>query len=269
MTAETFQTSETPEPAPRAPVPTSPPVILPGHPAVRYARMSLRGYAVVIAGLAMVMASFLLPAIMRNLVMWAGCGVLILGAIAAWAWGMQMTTASARERAAGYTTMRNGPVALWLLDAKTGAVLRRAGEVDLVDALAANRIRDAIPPEPPALLPGRSARALSRLVMASWAVSGIGVAWALTAAVRGPQLHVPSLLLAVVVAVFGVAAVAALPVNLWARRRLRARTTRELAAGYTTLPGRAYDHWQLDPKTGAVLRRPGETTARPGARAPR
>ncbi|MHB8673232.1 MAG: hypothetical protein ACYDAK_06080 [Candidatus Limnocylindrales bacterium] len=38
---------------------------------------------------------------------------------------------------------------------------------------------------------------------------------------------------------------------------------KELSTGYTTLFGREYAaYWQLDPKTGEVLRRPGEPDVR-------
>jgi type IV secretory pathway VirB2 component (pilin) len=40
----------------------------------------------------------------------------------------------------------------------------------------------------------------------------------------------------------------------------------EYAAGYTTLFGPPYEYWQLDDRTGEVLRRPGETKARPRSR---
>jgi hypothetical protein len=43
--------------------------------------------------------------------------------------------------------------------------------------------------------------------------------------------------------------------------RIRA-SIRETQAGYTTLYDRYYDLWQLDPKTGAVLRHPGERVVR-------
>ncbi len=43
--------------------------------------------------------------------------------------------------------------------------------------------------------------------------------------------------------------------------RIRA-TRREAEAGYTTLWYRYYHLWQLDPRTGEALRRPGERTVR-------
>jgi hypothetical protein len=37
---------------------------------------------------------------------------------------------------------------------------------------------------------------------------------------------------------------------------------KERKAGYTTLYGMHYEYWQLDPRTGAVLRRPGDREAK-------
>jgi hypothetical protein len=56
--------------------------------------------------------------------------------------------------------------------------------------------------------------------------------------------------------------------GLWAFHALAAAMARERDAGYTSLHGRYWELWQLDPKTGEVLRRPGEREVRRRPRTP-
>ncbi len=115
---------------------------------------------------------------------------------------------------------------------------------------------------PPRLLPGRSQISYMRVGMASLGVGVVG----LVAMVGGTLLfeNTPSVRQPLVLLTGG-PAVAASFVMLWAAIGAWLRARREAAAGYTTafgqgmLSGRPYyELWQLDDKTGEVLRRPGE-----------
>jgi hypothetical protein len=57
-----------------------------------------------------------------------------------------------------------------------------------------------------------------------------------------------------------IAAIASAILGLPSGLRGMDATRAEHAAGYTTLNGMEYRYWQLEPKTGKVLRRPGERT---------
>jgi hypothetical protein len=114
----------------------------------------------------------------------------------------------------------------------------------------------AAPGSVPALLSGRPAVGWSRLALKAFLVGVPAVLLMPVASMSGQPvrgLALPVLLLV---------AVAAGLVGLAAGIRLAVAQRREWEAGYTTLHGQRFDLWQLDPRDGAVLRRPGERTAR-------
>ena len=105
---------------------------------------------------------------------------------------------------------------------------------------------------PPELLPGRSALEEVRR-WEKWSVVLVVSALAVVAAsFLGFEAR------AVLIAVLALPGMAGAVVSSQARMaELRARR-REREAGYTTEFGEGRDLWQLEPRTGAVLRRPGE-----------
>ena len=119
--------------------------------------------------------------------------------------------------------------------------------------------RYPVPESPPTLVPGRSAYDWSRFGLLTTAVGFLAlISWPLISEF-GPDRHTREILLAITgVIAFVVGACGTLFVIV----KMTARQWIELAAGYTTLYGRAYPYWQLDPKTGEVLRRPGERKAK-------
>ena len=118
--------------------------------------------------------------------------------------------------------------------------------------------RGSVPGSPPALLHGRAALYWGRLQLVAGIVNLLAVV-AMPAIALLPDR--PARVMLIPVAVFvglGPGACGA----LFATIRKAGAVRRELAAGYTTLYRQATDYWQLDPKTGEVLRRPGELKAR-------
>ena len=108
---------------------------------------------------------------------------------------------------------------------------------------------------PPPLLPGRSALSWTRVgglcLAGALAAFGLGLAGLLL-------LPMPARMI-VSVAAFAVICVLGSGLILASLKESRA-TIRENAAGYTTVYQRHYELWQLNPRTGAVVRRPGERT---------
>lgn len=109
----------------------------------------------------------------------------------------------------------------------------------------------------PRLLPGRSAKYWMRIAVGSMgaAITIVVVIALVGSALQQPVRGAVTGLLLVIGIVVTVAAFAAALASL-------ATSRRERAAGYTTLYGEKRDLWQLDPTTGAVLRRPGERDTR-------
>jgi hypothetical protein len=112
-----------------------------------------------------------------------------------------------------------------------------------------------VPAEPPTLLPGPTAYDLVRrqtlwLIASVLVLPFIGLGSLLSQPMRGIVIGALVVLLVVCGVRGGRAAIS----------EMRAEG-RERAAGYTTLlRSRRYRNlWQLDPRTGGVVRRPGET----------
>lgn len=103
----------------------------------------------------------------------------------------------------------------------------------------------------PQLLAGRSALFWAKRQTSSL----MGAMACLPFMVVGSQLDLAARQVVVLLALAGVLAFAARAAH--AGIRLSPAARRERAAGYTTLFSRRYqDLWQLDPHTGAVVRRP-------------
>ena len=115
-------------------------------------------------------------------------------------------------------------------------------------------IRDA--QRAPALLDGDTAWGLTRLGVAGLA-GGAASALLLWLASFLPEGLSEALSYAALAAgiCFGLLAI-------WAGAGTLSAIQREREAGYTTLYGRYWDLWQLDHRTGEVLRRPGEREVR-------
>jgi hypothetical protein len=114
-----------------------------------------------------------------------------------------------------------------------------------------------VPDSPPKLLSGRSARRWAVLFVASLVppliplfAMGVTAALAPNADVRHTLIDLEFAMIFVWV-VFGM-----IPTAVMHDRAMR----RELRAGYTTEFRGFHAYWQLDDKTGEVLRRPGERT---------
>lgn len=107
-----------------------------------------------------------------------------------------------------------------------------------------------IPLDPPKLLPGRTANYLTRRWVYCLLLTLPGLPFIAASAVvgsGGPPLGGAGLLWILAWAAIGFRAAVS------SARRER----QEFQAGYTTLSGRGLGkYWQLDPQTGAVLRRP-------------
>jgi len=111
-----------------------------------------------------------------------------------------------------------------------------------------------VPAEPPTLLPGPTANDLVRR-QTLWLTRGVLV---LPVIALGSLLPQPARTIVIVAAVILVAA-CSVRAGRAAISEMRAEG-RERGAGYTTLRSRRYRNlWRLDPKTGGVVRRPGET----------
>src|SRR6478672_1149355 len=110
------------------------------------------------------------------------------------------------------------------------------------------------PDQPPKLQPGRTAMWWVRRSVVASTLGGLLVAL-MTAVVYGMPLgHTRTALLVLIAVLGGVVGLALVLIGVgWATANRR-----EAAAGYTTV----YDRqrvalWQLDPASGAVIRRPG------------
>ena len=106
---------------------------------------------------------------------------------------------------------------------------------------------------PPSLLPGRSAAAWSRR-------GGVFLLFGIILSLGIPLgTLVPTPLSGPFFVGFFVLSLGCCAIALRAFIGMYSATRQEQRAGYTTLVGRPYRrYWQLDPKTGAVIRRPGE-----------
>ena len=114
-----------------------------------------------------------------------------------------------------------------------------------------------IPDEPPSLLPGRSANYWSGIQVVGYAVG------LLTVVVIAVGAFGPADLRSVILNLALVPGTAATAILGYATYRHTRRERQERRVGYTTTYESYYrDYWQLDPKTGEVLRRPGESKAR-------
>ena len=114
-----------------------------------------------------------------------------------------------------------------------------------------------VPETPPQLLPGRPALEYSSLILRSIA---IGIAMTLVMGFGFFVLPEPVRSVVTTAALFGgLGAAAGMG---WAGILGWHTARRERRAGYTTMYGSYLDAWQLDPKTGEVLRRPGEREAK-------
>lgn len=116
---------------------------------------------------------------------------------------------------------------------------------------------EPVPPTPPQLLPGRSAlgwnRIILRALLVGVAMCGLaGLGYFVVPAPLGGLVGMAAMVVAIGSGVVGFGASVA---------GARAES-RERAAGYTTVYGRKFAYWQLDPDTGAVLRAPGEREVR-------
>ena len=108
----------------------------------------------------------------------------------------------------------------------------------------------------PTLQDGRTAWGWMRLGvvgLVGGALSGLGIP---LATLLPPDLQEPAMLaaFAVVVCLAGLA--------IWAGVSTFSAIESERSAGYTTLYGRYWGLWQLDHRTGEVLRRPGDHEVR-------
>jgi len=109
-----------------------------------------------------------------------------------------------------------------------------------------------IPDTPPTLLPGRSANHWFRIGFRYLCLAvGSPLLMTMSALVQSPLREV-------VIAVCLVLSLTFCAALLRVAFAVSAAAVRERKAGYTTLYGRYYAYWQLDHKTGEVLRRPGE-----------
>lgn len=117
-----------------------------------------------------------------------------------------------------------------------------------------------IPEQPPPLLPGRSSLSWSRLFLKAAAVAAPAVLLMPPASGLGGPARDDLLTLLLVVGV------SAAVVGLIASIGMSQMDAAEHRAGYTTSYGKWFSLWQLDPKTGEVLRRPGERTVQRRAR---
>ena len=112
-----------------------------------------------------------------------------------------------------------------------------------------------IPDTPPRLLPGRTAYGWASITVKSAVVGTPMVVLIVVAALLPEGLRE---IVQPAAAVVGLVAVAIL---IWAGLGQGRAELAEIAAGYTTLYHQNRELWQLDPKTGEVLRRPGEPKA--------
>ena len=112
------------------------------------------------------------------------------------------------------------------------------------------------PEKPPPLLPGRSARGWMRI-----GVGALGGGMVIPVLIfLGAGLAQPFkdfVMAGSFLVGLGIGAVGA-----WAFVNSNGAVLRERDAGYTTLYGMFIHLWQLDPRTGEVLRRPGEREVR-------
>ena len=117
-----------------------------------------------------------------------------------------------------------------------------------------------VPEAPPPLLPGRSSVEWMRRFLKACVV---GVPAVLLMPVAS---GLPEPLRDTVLVVLGVCGIAASAVGINAGFQNGRMEIAERDAGYTTQYGKRFELWQLEPRTGEVLRRPGERTARAKSR---
>ena len=117
-----------------------------------------------------------------------------------------------------------------------------------------------VPEAPPALLPGRSAWGWMRIGVASL-LAGVPILLAIYLGAGLSQPFKDIVIFGSMLVGLGLGAVGA-----WAGVKSNSAILEERDAGYTTLYGMFRHLWQLDHRTGEVLRRPGERRARrPGS----
>ena len=119
--------------------------------------------------------------------------------------------------------------------------------------------KPAVPSSPPALLPGHSANYWDGIQLLACVVGVPSALGILLGAAMWPSLA-GMIVGAVAISVMLVSTACLAIASIQQIRRDR----QETSAGYTTRYADSYWlYWQLDPKTGEVLRRPGETTTAP------
>ena len=109
---------------------------------------------------------------------------------------------------------------------------------------------------PPALLPGRSAWGWMRIAVACM-LTGLPVLALIVLGAMLPQPYKDLGLSGLLLVGLGICGVGG-----WAAVNGNAAAVRERDAGYTTLYGMFIHLWQLDHRTGEVVRRPGEREVR-------
>ena len=114
-----------------------------------------------------------------------------------------------------------------------------------------------LPGEAPRLAEGDSANGLMRLAVVTLIGGALCVPFMGAAALLLPSDVREAVALAIFAVILGFCAV-----GLWASFQTFGAIEREREAGYTTLYGRYRELWQLDHRTGEVLRRPGEREVR-------
>ena len=107
--------------------------------------------------------------------------------------------------------------------------------------------------QPPRLLPGPTAWYWLR--RATWSL--LGAILFAPGMVVGSILPTPARQIVVLISLFGLVVLCVVALHGYLSQSRAEHRERE--AGYTTLWASRYrDYWQLHPKTGAVIRRPGE-----------
>ena len=106
-----------------------PPQLLDGPSARYWAKRAFGVVVVVFAGIVATVGGSFLPEAPRHVVVVIGLTLAIGGAIVQAILALRLRSAQRREKRAGYTTLFDEQFQeLWLLDPRTGAVVRRPGE---------------------------------------------------------------------------------------------------------------------------------------------
>lgn len=115
-----------------------------------------------------------------------------------------------------------------------------------------------VPDSPPRLLPGRSALRWTRLAFLASVACLLGIFSIVATSALAPGGG-PRELMITVESVVAIVAILGGFAFTW---KAVYREFDEMAVGYTTRFGRLFAYWQLDDRTGEVLRRPGEREVR-------